>query len=54
MQGLNGEESQHHHKETNITGLQIVKFQWHHVETPYLVILWVFVAGVAKLSGMQL
>ncbi|XP_057210922.1 sodium/hydrogen exchanger 3.1 [Triplophysa rosa] len=54
MQGLNGEESHHHHKETNITGLQIVKFQWHHVEAPYLVILWVLVAGVAKLSVIEL
>lgn len=43
----------HHHQTENLTGLPIVTFKWHHVETPYLVALWVFVAGLAKLSGMN-
>ncbi|XP_056335717.1 sodium/hydrogen exchanger 3.1 [Danio aesculapii] len=44
----------HHHQTENLTGLPIVTFKWHHVETPYLVALWVFVAALAKLSVIQL
>uniref|UniRef100_A0A8C4EC58 Sodium/hydrogen exchanger n=1 Tax=Dicentrarchus labrax TaxID=13489 RepID=A0A8C4EC58_DICLA len=32
-----------------ITGIPIVTFKWHHVETPYLVALWILVAGLGKL-----
>ncbi|XP_044191242.1 sodium/hydrogen exchanger 3-like isoform X3 [Thunnus albacares] len=31
------------------TGIPIVTFKWHHVDTEYLVALWVLVAGLAKL-----
>ncbi|XP_050992506.1 sodium/hydrogen exchanger 3.1 [Labeo rohita] len=58
IKGLNGDEgviqNPHHHLHENITGLPIVTFKWHHVETPYLVVLWVFVAGLAKLSVIKL
>uniref|UniRef100_A0A665VVY9 Sodium/hydrogen exchanger n=1 Tax=Echeneis naucrates TaxID=173247 RepID=A0A665VVY9_ECHNA len=32
-----------------ITEVPIVTFKWHHVEDPYLVALWVLVAGLAKM-----
>uniref|UniRef100_A0A8C1G3U1 Sodium/hydrogen exchanger n=1 Tax=Cyprinus carpio TaxID=7962 RepID=A0A8C1G3U1_CYPCA len=58
IQGLSEDESvfqnPHHQQEENLTGLPIVTFKWHHVETPYLVIIWVFVAGLAKLSVVEL
>uniref|UniRef100_A0A8C1TMD7 Sodium/hydrogen exchanger n=1 Tax=Cyprinus carpio TaxID=7962 RepID=A0A8C1TMD7_CYPCA len=47
-------QNPHHQQEENLTGLPIVTFKWHHVETPYLVIIWVFVAGLAKLSVVEL
>nr|XP_055076449.1 sodium/hydrogen exchanger 3.1 [Misgurnus anguillicaudatus] len=50
VQGMHGDEIQNRHLlKQNLTGLPIVSFQWHHVETPYLVILWIFVAALAKL-----
>lgn len=36
--------------ESGLTGIPLVKYQWHHVKTPYLIIIWVFVAGLAKLG----
>uniref|UniRef100_A0AAR2ISV9 Sodium/hydrogen exchanger n=1 Tax=Pygocentrus nattereri TaxID=42514 RepID=A0AAR2ISV9_PYGNA len=47
-------QSQHHHAETNLTDAFIVRLNWHHVENPYLVVLWIFVAGVAKIFVAQL
>lgn len=56
IQGLSANvvQSPRHQLEPNLTGLPIVTFKWHHVQTPYLVIVWVFVAALAKLSGMYL
>uniref|UniRef100_A0A3Q3JW10 Sodium/hydrogen exchanger n=1 Tax=Monopterus albus TaxID=43700 RepID=A0A3Q3JW10_MONAL len=34
---------------SNITGIPIVRFRWDHVETPYLIALWILVAGLAKM-----
>ncbi|MCJ8749705.1 hypothetical protein PDJAM_G00179470 [Pangasius djambal] len=34
---------------TTVTTLPIVTWKWHHVETPYLVALWVFVCWLCKL-----
>uniref|UniRef100_A0A8B9RCZ0 Sodium/hydrogen exchanger n=1 Tax=Astyanax mexicanus TaxID=7994 RepID=A0A8B9RCZ0_ASTMX len=42
------------HSETNLTNAFIVKVQWQHVENPYLVVIWILVAGVAKMSVVQL
>uniref|UniRef100_A0A8C4EDS1 Sodium/hydrogen exchanger n=1 Tax=Dicentrarchus labrax TaxID=13489 RepID=A0A8C4EDS1_DICLA len=41
-------ETEHGHGSV-ITGIPIVTFKWHHVETPYLVALWILVAGLGKL-----
>nr|XP_046273357.1 sodium/hydrogen exchanger 3-like isoform X2 [Scatophagus argus] len=41
-------QTEHGHG-SSITGIPIVTFKWHHVETPYLVALWVLVAGLAKM-----
>ncbi|TRY96395.1 hypothetical protein DNTS_029324 [Danionella cerebrum] len=58
IQGLSGHSnpvpSHRHRFESNITGLPIVTWEWHHVQTPYLVVIWVFVAALAKLSVVQL
>lgn len=58
IQGLSGDsdvvQNPRNQVEGNLTGLPIVTFEWHHVQTPYLVIIWVFVAALAKLSGMYL
>ncbi|XP_043073664.1 sodium/hydrogen exchanger 3.1 [Puntigrus tetrazona] len=58
IQGLSGDgnlvQNPRHRVEGNLTGLPIVTFEWHHVQTPYLVIIWVFVAGLAKLSVIEL
>ncbi|XP_067281953.1 sodium/hydrogen exchanger 3.1 [Pseudorasbora parva] len=56
IQGLNAnmDLSPRHRLEPNLTGLPIVTFEWHHVQTPYLVIIWVFVAALAKLSVIEL
>lgn len=32
------------------TGISIITFKWDHVETPFLVVLWILVAGLAKLG----
>lgn len=32
------------------TGTSIITFKWDHVETPFLVVLWILVAGLAKLG----
>lgn len=42
-------QSEHGHG-SSITGIPIVTFKWHHVEIPYLVVLWILVAGLAKLG----
>ncbi|CAB1314816.1 unnamed protein product [Coregonus sp. 'balchen'] len=34
---------------SSISGIQIVTFKWHHVEAPYLIALWILVAGVSKM-----
>ncbi|XP_060915523.1 sodium/hydrogen exchanger 3-like isoform X2 [Labrus mixtus] len=34
---------------SSVTGIPIVKFQWHHVESPYIIALWILVAGLGKL-----
>uniref|UniRef100_A0A7N8WNG6 Sodium/hydrogen exchanger n=1 Tax=Mastacembelus armatus TaxID=205130 RepID=A0A7N8WNG6_9TELE len=34
---------------SNVTGILILTFKWHHVETPFLVALWILVAGLAKM-----
>lgn len=36
--------------ESGLTGIPLVKYQWHHVEEPYLITIWVLVAGLAKLG----
>uniref|UniRef100_A0A3B4F6X6 Sodium/hydrogen exchanger n=1 Tax=Pundamilia nyererei TaxID=303518 RepID=A0A3B4F6X6_9CICH len=41
-------ESQHGHS-SNVTGIPIISFKWHHVETPYLVAFWVLVSFLGKL-----
>lgn len=38
------------HSNSNITGIPIVTFKWEHVETPYLVALWVLVSFLCKLG----
>ncbi|PWA16759.1 hypothetical protein CCH79_00017868 [Gambusia affinis] len=44
------QESHHEHGGGhNATGIPIVSFKWHHVETPYLVALWVMVCFFGKL-----
>lgn len=35
---------------SSISGIQIVTFKWHHVEAPYLIALWILVAGVSKMG----
>ncbi|KAI3358127.1 hypothetical protein L3Q82_003125 [Scortum barcoo] len=44
----NVSQSEHGHG-SGITGIPIVNFKWHHVETPYLVALWILVAFLSKL-----
>lgn len=39
-----------HGNSSNITGIPIVTFKWHHVHEPYLIVLWILVAGLAKLG----
>lgn len=38
------------HHEPNITGIAVVHYQWHHVQSPFLVTLWILVAGMAKMG----
>uniref|UniRef100_A0A3Q3X8L0 Sodium/hydrogen exchanger n=1 Tax=Mola mola TaxID=94237 RepID=A0A3Q3X8L0_MOLML len=40
--------TQHDHG-SSITGIPIVTFKWPHVEDPYLVALWILVAGLSKM-----
>ncbi|XP_051991560.1 sodium/hydrogen exchanger 3-like isoform X1 [Xyrauchen texanus] len=58
IQGISADanqcQSSRHRLEPNLTGLPIVTFEWHHVQTPYLVVVWVFVAGLAKLSVIEI
>uniref|UniRef100_A0A8C6T648 Sodium/hydrogen exchanger n=1 Tax=Neogobius melanostomus TaxID=47308 RepID=A0A8C6T648_9GOBI len=42
-------ENGHHQNASSISGIPIVTFKWHHVETPYTVALWIIVAGLCKL-----
>lgn len=35
---------------TTITTLPIVTWKWHHVETPYLVALWILTCWLCKLG----
>lgn len=37
-------------KVENITTLPIVSWKWHHIETPYMVALWVLVGWLCKLG----
>lgn len=30
--------------------IPIITFKWNHVETPFLVVVWILVAGLAKLG----
>lgn len=36
--------------ESGLVAIRIVKYEWHHVEKPYLITLWLLVAGLAKLG----
>lgn len=38
------------HQVEPITTLPIVSWKWHHVETPYLVALWILVGWLCKLG----
>ena len=38
------------HGTVNISTLPIVSWKWHHVETPYLVALWILVSWLCKLG----
>ncbi|KAM9434549.1 sodium/hydrogen exchanger 3-like isoform 2-T2 [Clarias gariepinus] len=44
----------HNHGGTNLTHVPVVTLRWGHVETSYLVVLWILVAGVAKVSVIQM
>lgn len=41
--------SEHGH-DSIITGIPIVTFKWHHVEAPYIIVLWILVAGLGKMG----
>lgn len=36
--------------ESNITGISVVSYEWHHVSSPFLVTLWILVAGMGKMG----
>ncbi|KAM8767329.1 sodium/hydrogen exchanger 3-like isoform 2-T2 [Acanthopagrus schlegelii] len=38
-----------HGHDSIITGIPIVTFKWHHVEAPYIIVLWILVAGLGKM-----
>lgn len=42
-------QTEHGHG-SSVTGIPIVTFKWHHVEAPYLVALWILVAGLGKMG----
>ncbi|XP_068189353.1 sodium/hydrogen exchanger 3-like isoform X2 [Antennarius striatus] len=44
----NVNQTEHGH-DASITGIPIVTFKWHHVETPYIIALWILMAGLGKL-----
>ncbi|KAK5854633.1 hypothetical protein PBY51_004812 [Eleginops maclovinus] len=46
---LKSNQTEHVHGSSVITGIPVVTFKWHHVETPYLIALWILVAGLGKL-----
>ncbi|KAM8840281.1 sodium/hydrogen exchanger 3.1 isoform 2-T2 [Spinachia spinachia] len=45
----NRSPTEHGRGSSAIGGIPVVTFKWHHVETPYLVALWILVSGLAKL-----
>ncbi|KAK3508382.1 hypothetical protein QTP70_025789 [Hemibagrus guttatus] len=47
-------EAMHNQGERNLTNISVVTLKWDHVETPYLVVLWILVAGVAKVIVIQM
>ncbi|XP_046700045.1 sodium/hydrogen exchanger 3-like isoform X2 [Silurus meridionalis] len=47
-------KTMNNHGERNLTNVPVVTLRWDHVETPYLVVLWILVAGVAKVSVIQM
>lgn len=42
------------HQPKNISEVAIVSFKWDHVQEPYVIVLWIFVAGMSKLGGYRL
>ncbi|XP_010795750.1 sodium/hydrogen exchanger 3-like [Notothenia coriiceps] len=46
---LKSNQTEHGHGFSVITGIPVVTFKWHHVETPYVIALWILVACVGKL-----
>ncbi|KAI9514390.1 hypothetical protein NQZ68_033508 [Dissostichus eleginoides] len=49
-----GEEDSSHgesgHGGEPITTLPIVSWKWHHVSTPYIVVLWILVSWLCKIG----
>lgn len=43
----------HEHGQSSVTGIPIVTLKYHHVETPFLIALWVLVVFLAKLGMYQ-
>lgn len=35
-------------------GYQIVTFKWHHVQDPFIIVLWILVASVAKICKFEI
>ncbi|XP_051948549.1 sodium/hydrogen exchanger 3-like isoform X2 [Xyrauchen texanus] len=58
IQGISADANQceepQHRLKPNLTEVPIVTFAWHHVQTPYLVMVWVFVSCLAKLSVIEI
>ncbi|KAF3834305.1 hypothetical protein F7725_025509, partial [Dissostichus mawsoni] len=46
---LKSNQTEQGHGSSVITGIPVVTFKWHHVETPYVIALWILVACVGKL-----
>lgn len=36
--------------ESIITGIAVVSYEWQHVSSPFLVTLWILVAGLGKMG----